>query len=172
MQWRAVRVAVQLQVSPLGALLPLHYPCAHFKLSSRPWQSTLSWKPAGCYAPTAPSLCNFQAIQRALALHPFMEAGTVAIVPANKFAQSRDHAWGFDGDILLACREFKLSEDMYAHDSIDLLKDSGIDFPRNEAQGIDVQRFGELLISSGIVLNDEVSWQHGLGSLIPTPLIP
>ncbi|CAL5219279.1 g1081 [Coccomyxa viridis] len=55
-------------------------------------------------------------------------------------------------------REFKLSEDMYAHDSIDLLKDSGIDFPRNEAQGIDVQRFGELLISSGIVLNDEVQW--------------
>ena len=49
---------------------------------------------------------------------------------------------------------------MYAHDSIDLLKDSGIDFARNEAQGIDVQRFGELLISSGIVLNDEVSWQH------------
>ena len=45
---------------------------------------------------------------------------------------------------------------MYAHDSIDLLKDSGIDFPRNESQGIDVQRFGELLISSGIVLNDEV----------------
>lgn len=55
-------------------------------------------------------------------------------------------------------REFKLSEDMYAHDSIDLLKDSGIDFARNEAQGIDVQRFGELLISSGIVLNDEVQW--------------
>ena len=48
---------------------------------------------------------------------------------------------------------------MYAHDSIDLLKDSGIDFHRNESQGIDVQRFGELLISSGIVLNDEVG--HG-----------
>ena len=55
-------------------------------------------------------------------------------------------------------REFKLSEDMYAHDSIDLLKDSGIDFHRNESQGIDVQRFGELLISSGIVLNDEVGF--------------
>ena len=47
---------------------------------------------------------------------------------------------------------------MYAHDSIDLLKDSGIDFHRNESQGIDVQRFGELLISSGIVLNDEVDY--------------
>ena len=66
------------------------------------------------------------------------------------------------------CREFKVSEDMYAHDSIDLLKDSGIDFARNEAQGIDVQRFGELLISSGIVLNDEVRWQT---PNIPTQLL-
>ena len=66
------------------------------------------------------------------------------------------------------CREFKLSEDMYAHDSIDLLKDSGIDFARNEAQGIDVQRFGELLISSGIVLNDEVRWQT---PITPTQLL-
>ena len=46
---------------------------------------------------------------------------------------------------------------MYAQDSIELLKQSGIDFARNEARGIDVHRFGELLMSSGIVLNDEVS---------------
>jgi hypothetical protein len=46
---------------------------------------------------------------------------------------------------------------MYAQDSIELLKDSGIDFARNEARGIDVHRFGEVLMSSGIVLNDEVS---------------
>ena len=51
---------------------------------------------------------------------------------------------------------------MYAHDSIDLLKDSGIDFHRNESQGIDVQRFGELLISSGIVLNDDVGYDTSL----------
>jgi CCR4-NOT transcription complex subunit 7/8 len=53
-------------------------------------------------------------------------------------------------------REFRLGEDMYAQDSIELLKQSGIDFAQNEARGIDVQRFGELLMSSGIVLNDEV----------------
>lgn len=45
---------------------------------------------------------------------------------------------------------------MYAQDSIELLKQSGIDFHEIEEQGIDVQRFGELLMSSGIVLNDEV----------------
>lgn len=45
---------------------------------------------------------------------------------------------------------------MYAPDSIELLKQSGIDFAQNEARGIDVQRFGELLMASGIVLNEEV----------------
>lgn len=30
--------------------------------------------------------------------------------------------------------------------------------PQNEARGIDVQHFGELLMSSGIVLNDEIRW--------------
>jgi hypothetical protein len=29
---------------------------------------------------------------------------------------------------------------------------------QNEARGIDVQHFGELLMSSGIVLNDEIRW--------------
>lgn len=53
---------------------------------------------------------------------------------------------------------FKLSEDVYASDSIELLKQSGIDFAQNEARGIDVQHFGELLMSSGIVLNDEIRW--------------
>lgn len=45
---------------------------------------------------------------------------------------------------------------MYAQDSIELLKNSGIDFASNEARGIDVHRFGELLMSSGIVLSEEV----------------
>lgn len=50
------------------------------------------------------------------------------------------------------------SEDMYAQDSIDLLRRSGIDFKRHGENGIDVSHFGELLMSSGIVLNDEVKW--------------
>ena len=45
---------------------------------------------------------------------------------------------------------------MYAQDSIELLKQSGINFPQNEIKGIDVHRFGELLMSSGIVLNEDV----------------
>eukprot|EP00246_Nothoceros_aenigmaticus_P015809 TRINITY_DN6824_c0_g1_i2.p1 TRINITY_DN6824_c0_g1~~TRINITY_DN6824_c0_g1_i2.p1 ORF type:complete len:273 (-),score=37.62 TRINITY_DN6824_c0_g1_i2:498-1316(-) len=55
-------------------------------------------------------------------------------------------------------REFNLKEDVYAQDSIELLCQSGIDFSLNEAKGIDSQRFGELLMSSGIVLNECVHW--------------
>eukprot|EP00164_Ancoracysta_twista_P003893 GFYU01005219.1.p1 GENE.GFYU01005219.1~~GFYU01005219.1.p1 ORF type:complete len:285 (-),score=57.89 GFYU01005219.1:1000-1854(-) len=54
--------------------------------------------------------------------------------------------------------KFNLNEDMYAQDSIDLLTRSGIDFKKNEEKGIDVQTFGELLTTSGIVLNDDVKW--------------
>lgn len=55
-------------------------------------------------------------------------------------------------------REFNVNEDVYAHDSIELLNQSGIDFRMNNEKGIDVIRFSELLMSSGIVLNENVRW--------------
>lgn len=50
------------------------------------------------------------------------------------------------------------SGDVYAHDSIELLRESGIDFAELERRGCDVERFGEVLMSSGVVLNDDVRW--------------
>jgi len=47
---------------------------------------------------------------------------------------------------------------MYAADSIELLTRSGIDFERHQQMGIDVGEFGELLMTSGLVLNDSVRW--------------
>ncbi|KDD75431.1 CAF1 family ribonuclease [Helicosporidium sp. ATCC 50920] len=55
-------------------------------------------------------------------------------------------------------REFSMREDLYASDSIELLRCSGIDLALNEARGIDVHRFGELLMVSGVVLNEQVQW--------------
>jgi hypothetical protein len=54
--------------------------------------------------------------------------------------------------------QFVNSDDMYAQDSIDLLTKSGIDFQKHKDYGIDVEHFGELLISSGFVLLDDVKW--------------
>jgi hypothetical protein len=61
-------------------------------------------------------------------------------------------------------RDFNLQDDLYAQDSIELLKQSGIDFQVLQDQGIDPVLFGELLMSSGIVLNDEVCRPISLGS--------
>ncbi|KAL2533996.1 putative CCR4-associated factor 17 [Abeliophyllum distichum] len=55
-------------------------------------------------------------------------------------------------------REFDPNEDVFANDSIELLRQSGIDFTTNNEKGVDAKRFGELLMSSGIVLNDNVYW--------------
>jgi CCR4-NOT transcription complex subunit 7/8 len=54
--------------------------------------------------------------------------------------------------------KFSLQTDMYAQDSTDLLQKSGIDFQMHERQGIDPFVFGSLLISSGLVLDDDVKW--------------
>lgn len=52
--------------------------------------------------------------------------------------------------------EFNVNEDVYVHDSIELLSQSGIDFKMNNERGIDAYRFSQLLMTSGIVLNDNV----------------
>ena len=54
--------------------------------------------------------------------------------------------------------KFNLQEDMYAQDSIDLLTRSGIEFKTHEERGIEVDVFGELLMTSGLVLSDEIKW--------------
>lgn len=59
---------------------------------------------------------------------------------------------------------FSLANDLYAQDSIDLLTTAGIDFTAHERDGIDVLTFGELLTSSGIVLNSRIKWVSFHGS--------
>lgn len=54
--------------------------------------------------------------------------------------------------------QFSLDDDMYAQDSIDLLQKSGISFEDHAKRGIDPLLFGELLMVSGLVLDDRVKW--------------
>lgn len=54
--------------------------------------------------------------------------------------------------------KFNLTEDMYAQDSIDLLQNSGIQFKKHEEEGIDPYDFAQLLMTSGIVLADDIKW--------------
>ena len=64
----------------------------------------------------------------------------------------KDCIWQFN------FREFNLDKDEHNQQSIELLQESGIDFKENNEKGIDSQLFGELLMSSGIVLNEDVHW--------------
>jgi CCR4-NOT transcription complex subunit 7/8 len=53
---------------------------------------------------------------------------------------------------------FDINSDMYAQDSLEMLERAGIDFDQHCEDGIDVHTFAEMMISSGLVLNDENRW--------------
>lgn len=53
---------------------------------------------------------------------------------------------------------FDVDEDLFAQDSIDLLVKSGVDFYNHKKKGIKMQKFANLLINSGLVLNRKIRW--------------
>ncbi|KAG1358950.1 putative CCR4-associated factor 1 [Cocos nucifera] len=55
-------------------------------------------------------------------------------------------------------REFDVDADIADPDAVELLRGQGVDFVELREQGIDGRDFGELLMSSGAVLDDSVEW--------------
>jgi CCR4-NOT transcription complex subunit 7/8 len=53
---------------------------------------------------------------------------------------------------------FSFKEDMFAEASIEGARQAGVDFQRLEVEGIDPYHFGALLVSSGMVCDEEVRW--------------
>ena len=54
--------------------------------------------------------------------------------------------------------QFSTDEDMYNHDSISFLEGAGLHLEEHKQNGIDPNEFGAALISSGLVLLEDVRW--------------
>jgi CCR4-NOT transcription complex subunit 7/8 len=54
--------------------------------------------------------------------------------------------------------DFNVEVDLYANDSIELLKSSGIDFAQHAKRGINPSIFAEMLMTSGLVLGPDTCW--------------
>lgn len=60
--------------------------------------------------------------------------------------------------------KFNLNTDQFSNESIALLTNSGINFEVLETHGIPLELFGEYLITSGLIVNEELHWVsfHGV----------
>ena len=54
--------------------------------------------------------------------------------------------------------DFDFSENIFAQDSIDLLLRSGVDFEYHKKNGISVEIFISMLLSSGLIFNEKIYW--------------
>ncbi|CAJ1936402.1 unnamed protein product [Sphenostylis stenocarpa] len=68
------------------------------------------------------------------------------------FGTSNQFIWEFN-----FC-EFDMTRDLYAPDSIALLRRQGVDFEKNRMFGVNIMRFVELMMFSGLVCNNNIQW--------------
>eukprot|EP01055_Gregarina_sp_Pseudo9_P001682 Gregarina_sp_Pseudo_9__1681@NODE_2135_length_1133_cov_27_210238_g1969_i0_p1_GENE_NODE_2135_length_1133_cov_27_210238_g1969_i0NODE_2135_length_1133_cov_27_210238_g1969_i0_p1_ORF_typecomplete_len352_score43_25CAF1/PF04857_20/8_4e45RNase_T/PF00929_24/0_14_NODE_2135_length_1133_cov_27_210238_g1969_i0781094 len=54
--------------------------------------------------------------------------------------------------------QFNLAKDVHAQDSIEFLTQNGVDFSLCESEGINPQKFGALLVESGLIMTEDVRW--------------
>ncbi|XP_012572556.1 probable CCR4-associated factor 1 homolog 11 [Cicer arietinum] len=102
-------------------------------------------QPADCYKYLKANVDNLKLIQVGLTL-------TDAKGNFPQFGSNKAYVWQFN-----FC-DFDIERDLCNPASIELLRRQGIDFNRNRSHGIDSARFGEMLITSGLVFNKSVVW--------------
>lgn len=94
---------------------------------------------------------NYQTVKCNVDLLKVIQLGITFADSRGNLVKEGSSTWQFNF-------RFDLERDMYAQDSIDFLKQSGIDFEKQQREGIDLEDFGELIMSSGLVMNEDVKW--------------
>jgi CCR4-NOT transcription complex subunit 7/8 len=79
------------------------------------------------------------------------DADQVSLAGGRKYGQPTPCTWQFNF-------RFSLKEDMYSEVSIEALRTAGVEFDKHDSNGIDPFEFGALLISSGLVCEEDVRW--------------
>ncbi|CAI4221820.1 unnamed protein product [Auanema sp. JU1783] len=62
------------------------------------------------------------------------------------------------GDVWQFNFNFSLNDDMYSQESVDMLRAAGIDFNKLQSDGITMDDFGELLTTSGLIVDERITW--------------
>jgi CCR4-NOT transcription complex subunit 7/8 len=77
---------------------------------------------------------------------------------------TNEHGNSPNGNIWQFNLKFDLNREKFAPDSISMLMASGINFNKLRSNGIPYDLFAEYIITSGLILNDEVTWIafHGI----------
>jgi CCR4-NOT transcription complex subunit 7/8 len=104
-----------------------------------------------CGACRDPCDYNYQRVKCNVDLLKVIQIGLTFSNAAGEFPKQGANTFQFNF-------HFDLSSDLFASDSIAFLQQNGVDFAQHQSKGIDVSLFAEMLMSSGVVLNDQVKW--------------
>ena len=96
----------------------------------------------------SPDLTSYQAIKQNVDSLKLIQVG-ITLSDKNGNMPLEGCVWQFN-------LNFSLKKDKFAKDSINMLTNCGIDFDQLEENGIDHEIFAEYLLSSGLVLNEEL----------------
>ncbi|CAL2036709.1 CBN-CCF-1 protein [Caenorhabditis brenneri] len=93
---------------------------------------------------------NYQQVFCNVNMLKLIQVGFAMVNEKGELPPTRD-VWQFNFN-------FSFAEDMFSHDSVEMLRVAGIDFNALQSNGIPTAVFGELLTTSGLITDPRITW--------------
>ncbi|CAD6198159.1 unnamed protein product [Caenorhabditis auriculariae] len=93
---------------------------------------------------------NYQQVSCNVNMLKLIQVGFALVNEKGELPPSRD-VWQFNFN-------FSFTDDMFSQESVDMLKAAGIDFNMLQSNGIPTEVFGELLTTSGLIVDSRITW--------------